>query len=415
MGFTLHRSERRPYYPVKLPLLALTVVIALTSFSTGPLVGEEQATTFSEALTDGKASLSFRYRIETVDTDASEKDATAGTLRTLLSWKSKPLHGWQLNLGAENVAVVGPDDYNNAGADGHFNGVTDRPVIADPAITAVHRASIDYSNETLNASLGRREINWADQRLVGAVGWRQHHQTFDTFHLDYAATDQLTLRYGFLNRVHRIVGNSLDLDGHLAEARFSQIPGGGAVRVYALLLDYDTVAILSRDTWGLELAGSTDAGWLYEAEFALQSDAGDNPNNVDSDYLHLMSGWKFDALTVKAGLEVLSGGPDGTFATPLATLHKFNGWADRFLATPGDGLEDLYISLGGNHGAWGWLAVWHDFDADSGSSSWGSEIDAQVSYKTSWGQTFALKAADYDADQFSADTQKVWLWTQISF
>ena len=28
--------------------------------------------------------------------------------------------------------------------------------------------------------------------------------------------------------------------------------------------------------------------------------------------------------------------------TPLATLHKFDGWADLFLTTPNKGLQDLY-------------------------------------------------------------------------
>ena len=32
--------------------------------------------------------------------------------------------------------------------------------------------------------------------------------------------------------------------------------------------------------------------------------------------------------------------------TPLATLHAHNGFADRFLVTPDQGLEDLFVSLG---------------------------------------------------------------------
>ena len=32
--------------------------------------------------------------------------------------------------------------------------------------------------------------------------------------------------------------------------------------------------------------------------------------------------------------------------SPLATLHKFNGFADVFLVTPDRGLEDLYVKLG---------------------------------------------------------------------
>ncbi len=34
------------------------------------------------------------------------------------------------------------------------------------------------------------------------------------------------------------------------------------------------------------------------------------------------------------------------FATPLATLHIFNGWADLFLTTPANGLKDLYFQAG---------------------------------------------------------------------
>ena len=33
------------------------------------------------------------------------------------------------------------------------------------------------------------------------------------------------------------------------------------------------------------------------------------------------------------------------FTTPLATLHKFQGWADKFLATPVNGIEDEYVNL----------------------------------------------------------------------
>ncbi|MFT5806450.1 MAG: hypothetical protein ACI9LG_000713 [Moritella dasanensis] len=36
---------------------------------------------------------------------------------------------------------------------------------------------------------------------------------------------------------------------------------------------------------------------------------------------------------------------DYGFATPLATLHKFNGWSDQFLNTPTQGLADLYLSV----------------------------------------------------------------------
>ena len=44
---------------------------------------------------------------------------------------------------------------------------------------------------------------------------------------------------------------------------------------------------------------------------------------------------------LKAGYEVLGGAdvPNHAFQTPLATLHAFQGWADKFLTTPAAGVH----------------------------------------------------------------------------
>ena len=43
------------------------------------------------------------------------------------------------------------------------------------------------------------------------------------------------------------------------------------------------------------------------------------------------------------------GGDNGSgnraFQTPLATKHAFQGWADQFLTTPADGIEDAYLGV----------------------------------------------------------------------
>ena len=86
---------------------------------------------------------------------------------------------------------------------------------------------------------------------------------------------------------------------------------------------------------------------LYRAEYATQSDYADNPADYSTDYYALEGGIAAAGLTAKVGYEVLGSDNNGTasFKTPLATLHKFNGWADKFLVTPAAGLEDLYASL----------------------------------------------------------------------
>jgi len=219
--------------------------------------------------------------------------------------------------------------------------------------------------------------------------------------------------------VRRIFGDSRYLAGHVAEVKVKAKPA--VVRAYALSLDWDDpmLAGASTLTFGAELSGSralTHWKALYELEYAVQSDTADNPSSIDADYLHAMVGAARDALTLRVGYEKLDGSDaDGRFSTPLATLHKFNGWADLFLGTPADGLVDTYFQVSGKRGRTGWLARYHQFDAATGSANYGDEIDAQVTYKTSWDQTFALKAALYGADQFGVDTDKWMFWTTYSF
>ena len=62
-----------------------------------------------------------------------------------------------------------------------------------------------------------------------------------------------------------------------------------------------------------------------------------------------------------------------------------------------------------------WWVRYHDFSADEGGDPYGTEIDAQVTYPTSWQQVIAAKMALYRDDGFAADTSKLWIWTQYSF
>ena len=119
-----------------------------------------------------------------------------------------------------------------------------------------------------------------------------------------------------------------------------------------------------------------------------------------------------------AALKALEG--DGTvgrsFRTPLATLHKFNGWADQFLTTPGAGLQDSYLRLGYRMQSWTFAFRFHDFRADAGNEKWGSEFNFSATHKLSDGMSLMLKAAHFDAKSTNfADTTKLWLMLTAGF
>ena len=105
---------------------------------------------------------------------------------------------------------------------------------------------------------------------------------------------------------------------------------------------------------------------MYAAEFATQTaEAGDGSSEADADYMLAELGVGFSGVTIKAGYELL-GSDDGKygFSTPLATLHKFNGFADQFLTTPNEGLQDTYLSISGKVAGLKLAATYHDFSAD---------------------------------------------------
>ncbi len=399
--------------------LVASILIAPAALVAGEeKAAPEEASSLVEALAKGKPVLSFRYRYENVSDDgvASGKDANASTLRTVVGYKSLPFKGWSAYIEAENVLVVGDDDdYRNLGAAHLSNGVTNRPVIADPAITEINQAFIQWQGSGNKLRLGRQEVLLGDHRYVGHVGWRQNHQSYDAFTFSSAGHDRVSFFYGYLDNANRITGANLNMESHLLNVGL-KLGSAGKLTAYGYLLDFDTAIGLSTQTFGLEFAGKhkLDGGnsLLYELELADQSDAGNNPNNVSAGYRFAMLGAAFKSITVKVGYEILEGSPgNGRFTTPLATLHKFNGWADKFLNTPGTGLEDIYIQLGGKIGKIGWTLFYHDFSAETGSANYGDELDIQLVYKSPKKQVFGLKGALYSADSHSADTDKWMLFT----
>jgi hypothetical protein len=380
---------------------------------------DDASLSLTEALRNGKPILSLRYRFENVSDDSRSAEAHASTLRTAFGYRTGAWRGWSLHLEAEDVSTVGNDLYNNAGFGDANNGVRDRPVVADPADTGLNQAFARYESGDLRVQAGRQEIVLGDSRFVGNVGWRQNHQSFDALRVSRSKLGRFDIDYAFIENASRINGGNHNMSSHSLQGALG-LAGGHRLTLYGLLLDYEDLAqaALSSTTFGAELKGGSDRGTfklLWEAEYAHQVDAGDNPGNIDSNYVHLMAGAQLPRVTVKLGYEVLSGSVnDGQFRTPLATLHKFNGWADKFLATPANGLEDLYLGLAGKVGAVGWTAFFHDFSSETGGSDYGQEVDLQLLYKAPWNQSFGLKGAFYDAESFSVDTTKWMLFTSYS-
>lgn len=376
------------------------------------------------AVAHGEFSLDLRYRLEFVDDAAFEDvEAYASKLRTVVAYQTATFRRFDARVEFEDVSNLGlGKKHADGGAGSAGNGVTDRPVIADPSITEINQVYLRFTGPaSVTLTGGRQEINLGEQRFVGAVGWRQNHQSFDAVRLDVAALGRARLTYGFVDRVYRIVADSKGMATHLGRL-VVDVGRVGDVHAYVYLLDYRERADagLSRVTYGLRWKGEITLSdpWTLgvHAEAAHQNDAGDNPARVDAGYYRLEARAGREQTSFGLGLEVLEGDQeDGRFLTPLATLHKFNGWADKFGVTPANGLTDIYAGASGRYRSLSGQATFHHFEATWGGPTHGQEIDLLVSLAAGREVTVASKAAFYFADRFSRDTTKLWLWVTYGF
>jgi hypothetical protein len=403
-------------------LVVFAAAIAIGS-AASPVVADEPAETVLDAITKGTFSLNLRYRYEDVDQTGFDDRGQASTLRTTAAYRTRRWKGLEAFLELEDVHDVGlSGDHNNGGAGSLWNGVGDRPVIADPALTEFNQAYLGWRPlQDLTFRLGLQEIVIDNSRFVGNVGWRQNHQTFEAASVAFKGIENLSLGYAYIGRQHTVTGGSLPMSTSHFEAAYT-FAGVGTLAAYALALDFDREADRGRSTttYGAFFDGkaplSDTLGLAYRLEYATQHDAGANPNRISADYGRADLGLSVSKVTLAAGYEVLGGSPgDGQFNTPLATLHKFNGWADKFLTTPTNGLEDLFLSVTAGLARWTLTAEYHDFSADTGGAAWGTEFDAAVAYSTPWKQKVELKYAAYDAEGWASDTTKLWLWTSWGF
>lgn len=396
---------------MKTPKLLLTLPLLVVGLKA------QEADTLTQAIQDGKPTIDARLRFENAEQDGREEsDAFTGRIR--LGYETGSFAGLKAFVEFEgNTALNDEDDFNPYPQAG-------KTVIADPDTAELNRAylSWSYDNTTINA--GRQRIILDNSRFIGNVGWRQNEQTYDGVSLTTKALGDITLSYNWIDQVNRIFGSDAPVGGwerlhtnaHAVNAAYTGL-GIGKVSVYNYYLDIENSAGNSSNTYGISLSGSTPVGaaedysLAYYSEIAEQSDAADNPTDYDATYYHLSATLSRSPVSIGLGYEVL-GSDDGvaSFKTPLATLHKFNGFADVFLNTPAAGLEDFYV-VGKYQGFSNTtLALfYHDFESDEGSTDLGEEWDFVIGYKFNGNWSGTAKYADYNQGDATspADIQRL--------
>ena len=366
-----------------------------------------------------------RLRYEHVDQDGlpqEKADALTVRARAGLTASSSALSASIVGQGT--LAIV--DHYYDG-----LNGAPTRPIVADPENVALYIAQLQYKTKAVALTAGRQKIVLDDERFVGNVAFRDNAQTFDAVRAELTPVKGLKLDVAYAWSVRTIWGvqgtsaRRQAVGGDNILANLSYTTPIGTMTGFAYLVDQDEAAVqayrLSSQTYGVRLAGakalSKAAKLSYQLSFARQSDYHRSPNDYRADYWLAdatldVKGWKLNG-----GYEVL-GADNGrlftSFQTPLGTNFKFQGWADKFLTTPANGVRDLYVGGGYGWKKWGGLsaitlsASWHRFDSDRLDQHYGNEVDFLATAKVKK-TALSVRYAHYDARALATDTDKVWL------
>ena len=369
-----------------------------------------------------------RLRWERVDQRdlPRRSDAVTARVRTGIAATAGP---WSALVEAQGNLAIVPDYFDGVHPD------ASRPLIGDPQSIGLYRAQVQYKADALTLTAGRQRIALDDERFVGTAAIRNNGQTFDAVRAELVPVKGVKADLSYVWGVRTVWGidgtgaRPRSIGGDSVLANLGWATPIGTLTGFAYLIDADEAALqgyrLSSQTYGARLAGSRPLGTAklaYQASWARQSDYRRNPNDYAADYWLADVALDLNGPRLGGGYEVLGadrGQALTSFQTPLSSIFKFQGWADKFTTTPADGIRDLYASTG-----WGWKqvgpvkalglsAIWHRFESDRLVRHYGNEIDLLAQGKV--GRTTAsLRYADYQADRFGTDTQKLWLqldWT----
>ena len=365
-----------------------------------------------------------RLRYEQVDQDGLAKQADALTIRARA--------GLVATSGALSASVVGQgtlaliDRYYDG-----VNGAATRPIVADPENIALYIAQLQYKTKAVTLTGGRQKIVLDDERFVGNVAFRDNAQTFDAVRAEWAPAKGLKLDVAYAWSVRTIWGfqgkgaRQQAVSGDNILANLSYVTPVGTLTGFGYMVDQDEAAMqgfrMSSQTYGVRLAGmrplSKVAKISYQFSYARQSDHHRNPNNYSADYWLADATLDVQGWRLTGGYEVLgasNGAALTSFQTPLGTNFKFQGWADKFLVTPANGVRDMYVG-----GGYGWkqlgpmtgvalAATWHRFDSDRLDLHYGNEWNLIASAKVKK-TALSVRYAHYEAKAMATDTEKLWL------
>ncbi len=482
--------------PFKKRLITISIYSAIAAFSGHAFAEEapapEDEYTFMDAVKEGKNLTSFRLRYEHVDQDGLQpstivgttanptanqelKDAEGLTLRSLIGWQTAPYKNFSFAAQLIDVTKF-VDNFNDSTNNTLINGASNQirnveyAKIVDPTYTGINQLYVDWTGlKNTRFRLGRQQVNLDNVRFIGDIGFRQVMQVFDGVSVLNKSIPDTEVFLSHFERVRQITTKNRD-EGALEIANIKyRISPTEYLIGYGYLSDFEDLgfgnawfgagtlnnngkpnaaADQSNKTFGLRLDGvhpfNPNLRALYTAEYAKQTDYQGGDSRIDAHYYKVGGGVGIDNFSIRADQELLSSNDSKyAFQTPFGTNHLFQGWVDKFLATPRQGIKDTFVTATYKWDDFQFFADYHVIKSDedfytvgSGTakngSKYGTEWNVAATYNIdkNWMAKFEYGKFSED-DHYAAaanttanpagirgrihDTEKLWLTAMYTF
>ncbi len=446
----------------------------------------EDEYTFMDSVKEGKNLTNFRLRYEKVGQDglgpagtpaASKalKDGEALTLRNLIGWQTAPYKNFSFAAQLIDVSKF-IDNFNDSTNNTLVNAASNQlrnaeyAKIIDPTYTGINQLYVDWTGiKNTKFRLGRQQLNLDNVRFIGDIGFRQVMQVFDGGSVLNKSIPDTEVFLAHFERVRQITTKNRD-DGALeiVNVKYRISPAEYLIG-YAYLDDFDDLGLgnawfgagtlnnagkpninadQSNKVFGLRLDGThpfnPNFRAHYTAEYAKQSDYADGDKRIDAHYYKLGGGLGFDNFNFRLDQELLSSNDSKyAFQTPFGTNHLFQGWVDKFLATPRQGIQDTFVTATYKYDDFLFFADYHliksdeDFNTVGGGASrngnkYGTEWNVAATWNIDKNWMTKLEYGKYSEDDHYAatpnvansvagnrgrilDTDKLWLTAMYSF
>src|SRR5690348_10380254 len=140
------------------------LIVALLAAFSAPGARADDFMSLEQSIALGRFTLELRPRYNEITESEYPLKTEGGTIRMVAGYRTGAWRGWRANVELIHTDRIGPQHFNDNGAD---FGTSPYPLLPDPSYTGPNQVNVEYASDGgLRLRLGRQRVRFGNQRWV---------------------------------------------------------------------------------------------------------------------------------------------------------------------------------------------------------------------------------------------------------